>query len=195
MPRLLCAKCSYPKTACVCPWVSEITSPVEIMILQHYRERGHAKNTTRLVRLAIPAVDVRVAKAHCNLQQAADLQDGEQCAVFFPIAGSRSLEQHLPAFSAKQYQRIVFLDGSWKQASGMAHSLAGNPGIHFYHFDHPQPSRYQIRHTRRTSALSTIEAIALALEKAYSVDSQPLMELLQGFQNHWRGPVCQRRRS
>ncbi len=195
MPRTLCYKCGYPQAVCVCPWVSDIVSPVDIVILQHHRESDHAKNTARLVQLAIPDVDVQVVPARSNLEQAIDIQDGEYCAVFFPTATSRPLEENLSEFTAHNYQKTVFLDGSWKQASGMAQQLSQNPNLHFYHFEDPQPSRYQIRHTNQASALSTIEAIALVLEKVYSVNTQPLMDLLEGFQSHWGGPEAHRRNS
>lgn len=193
MPRTLCCKCRYPENVCVCPWLTRIDSTVDIVILQHYRESDHAKNTVRLVQLAIEDVDVRVVQPGSNLEQVLNVQNGERCAVFFPTADSRPLEKNLSSFSANDYRKVVFLDGSWKQASGMAHRLSKNRHIHFFHFENPQPSRYQIRHTTRTFGLSTIEAVALALEKAFSVDTRPLTELLEGFQNHWHGPASHRR--
>lgn len=33
----------------------------------------------------------------------------------------------------------------------------------------------------------------VALEKAFPVNTQSLWDLLEGFQNHWRGPVSHRR--
>jgi DTW domain-containing protein YfiP len=166
---------------------------VDIVILQHYRESDHAKNTVRLVQLALADVDVQVVQPGSNLVQAVNVQDDERCAVFFPTADSRPLEKNLSSFSANDYRKVVFLDGSWKQASGMAHRLSKNHHMHFFHFENPQPSRYQIRHTTQAFGLSTIEAVALVLEKAASVDTRPLTELLEGFQNHWRSPAWHRR--
>lgn len=193
MPRSLCHQCRYPLNACVCPWLRRIDSPADIVILQHYRERDHAKNTTRLLQLAIPEVDVRVVEAGSDLTRSLPAPHDGHIAVLFPTAHSRPLEGNLSEFAANRYRKLVFLDGSWKQASGMAQSLSQNPLLDFFHFDNPPPSHYQIRHTRQPCALSTIEAVALVLETAFSIDSRPLIDLLDGFQQQWRGPASHRR--
>jgi DTW domain-containing protein YfiP len=194
MPRSLCNNCRYPQNVCICPWLCRIDCAAHITILQHHRESLHAKNTARLVQLAIPDADVRVVQANTDLTRAIGIQDDAPYAVFFPTRDSRPFEKNLSSFSANTYRHILFLDGSWKQASGMAQHLSGNPDLHFFHFDNPPPSRYQIRHTPQPCALSTIEAVALVLQKAFSVDTQPLSELLHGFQSLWRGPVSHRRK-
>jgi len=174
--------------------VSSIQSPVALTVLQHVRETTNAKNTVRLLRLAIEDVTLCPVGNDDDLSNAMAQFENKQCAVFFPNQSSKPIEQHTACFKSNHYHSLLFIDGNWKQAAGIAKKLSHYPNIDFYHFAAPPKSQYVIRHTSIQGALSTLEAVALALYKGYQIPVEPLLTLQNAFQNMWQGPVEHRRK-
>lgn len=194
--RAVCPACQYPQNTCVCQWVEVLKSPVRIVVLQHYREITHAKNTVKLAKLALPNLEVITVKNEQDIVRFAKSIDISECAIFYPHTDSVPMESHLSDFK-DSITTLVFLDGSWKQAGGMANCLAALPtklpATQFFHYQQLPASQYRIRHTKQASALSTLEAISYTLNTAYNTDTSAMLALLKGFQSHWRGPEAHRR--
>ncbi|WP_083215207.1 DTW domain-containing protein [Comamonas aquatica] len=62
-PRPLCPACLRPAAACLCGCVQPVASAVQVLVLQHPQEAGHAKNTARLLHLCLPGSRLEVGEA------------------------------------------------------------------------------------------------------------------------------------
>ncbi|MFC3094159.1 tRNA-uridine aminocarboxypropyltransferase [Alteromonas sediminis] len=191
--RTYCQKCQYPQSVCVCQFVPVIASPIQIHVLQHKRERSNAKNTVRLVQLAIPDLFVHCIENDEDIVNAIEALPSGRLAVFYPCERSFTLEEKHEDITPALYAALVFIDGSWKQAGGIARKLPTDKRLDFFHFNSIPSSRYTIRHTNKEYALSTLEAVAVALDKLFDISQHPLLALLDEFQNHWQGPTSHRR--
>ncbi|WP_239223667.1 DTW domain-containing protein, partial [Comamonas aquatica] len=61
-PRPLCPACLRPAAACLCGCVQPVASAVQVLVLQHPQEAGHAKNTARLLHLCLPGSRLEVGE-------------------------------------------------------------------------------------------------------------------------------------
>ncbi len=190
--RDYCSQCHYPRRTCVCPYVQQVHSPVCVWLLQHPKERSHAKNTARLVSLCIP-------ESHCI--QADDSERmhilAEQCqqrpsAVIYPNPHSQPWEAQTTD-ATQNFANLVFLDGSWRQAKGLWLAHPWLQRLPSFHFDDNPVSEYAIRHTDGDHHLSTLEAVAYCLWRGYKVDTGAMLRLQRAMQAHWQGPACHRR--
>ena len=190
--RIYCPSCNYPQTTCVCSNIDIVSVPVNVVILQHAKEREHAKNTARLVSLCIPTAKiistedseaVNVLHKQCNATNS---------AVIYPSEESIAIESNLVT-PLKGVNTVIFIDGSWKQAFGMMQKYSWLQTLPAYHFSEAPNTHYAIRHTRVRNALSTLEAVAYTLSCAFNTDVAPLHKAQQAMQQHWRGPKSHRR--
>ena len=60
--RPLCPHCLRPASACLCSCVQPVHSRVQLLVLQHPMEAGHAKNTARLLHLCLPGNRLEVGE-------------------------------------------------------------------------------------------------------------------------------------
>lgn len=165
------------------------------MVLQHYKEQGHAKNTVKLLKLAFPKLVTHIIKDDTDVVHVFKDIDLSATAVFFPNNISKPLEEHKNEFEKGKIKTLIFIDGSWKQASGIANRILEIQHTQFFHFHDAISTQYEIRHTKRDNALSTLEAVGFALEKGFNVSSEPLLNLLIHFQRLWQSPASHRRKN
>ena len=64
--RAYCDQCRYPVSTCLCDLVSPMQAPADIIIVQHAREAGHAKNTARLVALGLTNCTIVTEQQLCT---------------------------------------------------------------------------------------------------------------------------------
>lgn len=186
--RTLCSQCLRPERACLCSCVQRVGSQVQLLVLQHPMEAGHAKNTARLLHLCVAgsrlevgevfAVDTLQAWLHAPWQgQAAD-------AVVRPILlyppsppdPQLPLVQPpaLPAAWLEQPEtlRLVLIDGTWRKSRKMLYLNPGLQALPRLALHNVPQGRYAIRKAHLPDQLSSFEAAALALAQ------------LQGWQQH-----------
>ena len=53
VPRLVCARCQLPMTACLCRWVTPTDNRVPVLVLQHPAEAQQTKGSARLLGLSL----------------------------------------------------------------------------------------------------------------------------------------------
>ena len=189
--RQTCTVCDYPLKTCVCSATEIIESDVQFLIIQHKKEAIHAKNTARLVRLALPSTEIIVTGASdVNEKLDQHLQLYQSPAVIYPSVQSIPLDMQDPS---PQHDLYILLDGSWKQVFGMWKMLPHLYHLPQYHFITPPQSNYGIRHTKFDKSLSTLEAVAYTLTTVSQSSATPLLELQQTFQSFWQGPLAHRR--
>lgn len=169
MPRAVCPRCERPVSTCLCGLLpAPLPHRTELLILQHPAEAGHAKNTVALLTLGL---------------QRAWLLRGETFDPALAAPGTALLYPgEGPAAEPPAVQRLLLLDGSWRQSRRLLAAnpwLAGLPRLHLP----AQPSRYAIRVAHRPGQLSTLEAglHALALLEGGPEPFAPLWTAFEAF--------------
>lgn len=156
MARPQCARCQRPQRHCLCSLIPSIASRTSILILQHPSEAGHALNTARLAALGLVNAQLRIGEVFEDLP----LDDGLDSYLLFPGDNAAPLTDL--AATAKPL-RLIIPDGTWRKARKLLHlnpRLASLPRVAL-----PEglTSRYRLRKTSMPGALSTLEAIVVAL--------------------------------
>ena len=186
--RRVCAKCHYPLSTCLCAWVTPITTPLNIIILQHPKEAKHAKNTVKLLTLGLEHVSVlqgETPKDWAKLAEDVTKNPQNYCLVY-PHEHSISLESvSSPAqkslhFPAKH--NVIFIDASWRKALKIWHLNPWLQQCASWHFATPPENQYHIRHTTQESSLSTLESVVYVLEHSHKLDCKPLITLFSKMQ-------------
>jgi len=154
MSRPRCARCQRPLDHCLCSLIPTLTSATQVLILQHPSETSHALNTARLVALGLSSAQLRVGE---TFELPADGRDNY---VLFP--GDAAIPIESLTRSARPL-RLIVPDGTWRKARKLLHldpELAALPRVAL-----PAGliSRYRLRKAPKPGALSTLEAIVVAL--------------------------------
>ena len=182
--RKRCANCHYPATRCVCQWVVPGNSPIEVIILQHPKEVKHAKNTVKLIRLALTNVSIFVGESTNDFLGVINRvqKQPSQYALCYPSDSSVAIESLHQEKNRNSLKGIIFIDASWRKALKMWHL---NPWLHdlqAWHFSEPPESQYTIRQTTQKNGLSTLESVAYVLEQTHNLDCNHLRKLFQKMQ-------------
>lgn len=177
--RPMCERCRRPLAHCLCASIPSLDSRTRVVVLQHPDESRHALNTARLAVLGLRNAVLHVGRRF----DAALWNDGayETC-LLFPGEGARVLmpSRHGEASVVRgvcigrnpdenpvaptRPLLLVVPDGTWRHARQLlaAHpDLAALPRVTL---PAGTTTRYRVRHAADAAALSTIEAIAAALD-------------------------------
>ncbi|MFN3767541.1 MAG: tRNA-uridine aminocarboxypropyltransferase [Ectopseudomonas guguanensis] len=160
MPRPSCPRCQRPLRHCLCALIPELDSRTRVLILQHPSEVDHALNTARLAALGLRNAELRVGEVFEDLPQLLAQPDYRAC-LLFPGEESVALSAYAPA---DKPLLLVVPDGTWRKARKLLYLnpvLAALPRVSL---GTVAPSRYRLRKAPQEGALSTIEAIAAALD-------------------------------
>ncbi|MBA1277753.1 tRNA-uridine aminocarboxypropyltransferase [Stutzerimonas stutzeri] len=156
MPRPRCPRCQRPLKQCLCALIPSLVSETEVLILQHPSETGHALNTARLAALGLTSAELRVGERFDDLP----VSDSRESYLLFLGDDAVSLAQ---LAAEDRPLRLVVPDGTWRKARKLLHlnpALASLPRVAL-----PEglTSRYRLRKAPMPGALSTLEAIVVAL--------------------------------
>lgn len=160
MPRPTCCRCQRPLSHCLCPLIPDLDSHTRVLILQHPSEVDHALNTARLAALGLRNAELRVGEVFEDLPALLAQPDYRAC-LLFPGDEAAVLTAYV---ANEQPLLLVVPDGTWRKARKLLHMnplLAGLPRVSL---GRAAPSRYRLRKAPEEGALSTIEAIATALD-------------------------------
>jgi len=173
--RPRCPRCQRPLLHCLCPLIPRLSSRTQVLILQHPEEARHALNTARLAALGLERAELQVGERFPELTLSPGrylLFPGEQAV---PIT-----ELDSPCLS-----QLIVPDGTWRKARKLLHlnpALAALPRVAL-----PEGcvSRYRLRKAPMPGALSTLEAIVLALNllegtERFNALLQPFEALIEG---------------
>ena len=182
--RQYCPTCHYPVTVCICRAIKPFTLPIQLTILQHPGEAQHAKNTARLVKLAIPSTQIIVGESPQDFSEiiAQTRQTPKEFALIYPNQQSELLTQ--PPENKKQlpFKHLLFIDATWRKAFKIWKLNPWLEEITSLHFDLQELGNYRIRKAPVEHQLSTLEAVSWVLENGYSLDCSPLSELFDTWQ-------------
>jgi DTW domain-containing protein len=172
-----------PERTCVCRDLKPLKSDVHVVIVQHPRERDKAIGTARLASLLIEGAELFVCERVAEHPALLTLLTGDGVALLYPEEGIASSlnenvqdaenEAKLPTagmrrrtttLSAREVKTLVVVDGTWWQAGKLLKLNAELRALPRYLIAPLAPSEYRIRREPAAHCLSTIEALALALE-------------------------------
>lgn len=179
MSRLVCQQCHYPKPSCICHAVVGVNNRCKIWVLQHPHEVKQAKNTVRLLQLALNKIEVVVGQYPDDFTQIAALPLANT-ALLYPSEQARFLDEASCGANA-QLQNLVVLDGTWKKTHRL---LQQNPWLTQFQcvsFSRLPTNQYTIRKANKANSLSTLEAVAHSLHLIEQCPAEPLLHLLTAF--------------
>ncbi len=162
MPRAHCPRCSRPLDHCLCALIPKLPSTTRVLILQHPSEVGHALNTARLAALGLANAELRIGERFEDLP-ALLVRPGYRACLLFPGETAQPLAQ-FAAQLGESPALLVVPDGTWRKARKLLYlnpALAALPRVTLAD---GQQSRYRLRKAPEAGALSTVEAIASALD-------------------------------
>lgn len=156
MSRPQCLRCQRPLSHCLCALIPSLASTTAVLILQHPSETGHALNTARLAALGLINAELLTGEVFEELPG----DDGRESYLLFPGEQAVSLAE---LAEVGKPLRLIVPDGTWRKARKLLHlnpRLASLPRVAL-----PEGlmSRYRLRKAPMPGALSTLEAIVVAL--------------------------------
>lgn len=155
MPRPQCPRCQRPSSHCLCPLIPTLDSHTRVLILQHPDEASHALNTARLAALGLHNCELRVGETFGDLPL-----DDMSSYLLFPGDNAAPVATLANRDAALQ---LIVPDGTWRKARKLLHlnpQLAALPRVTL---PPGLESRYRLRKAPAPGALSTVEAITVAL--------------------------------
>jgi DTW domain-containing protein len=166
----VCQRCCRPKASCLCTTVVPCDNRLRVVILQHPQEQYKSLNSARLAHLLLRNSEIFTGLSWPNFKKVAG--PGEmpsQWGVLYLRPDQEKTGRPLTLVNRKKQiladasflKGVIALDGSWKQAKALwwrnawllkLNRISLNP-------DHPS-----LRPQVKAEGLSTIEALAFALE-------------------------------
>ena len=181
--RARCERCQRPPSHCLCALIPQLQSRTRVLILQHPQESQHALNTARLAALGLVNGELQVGEQFADL--ASWLADpAYQACLLFPGDDAQPLATVAASPRARPLLLVV-PDGTWRKARKLLYCnplLAGLPRVCL---PTGLESRYRLRKAPMAGALSTLEAIVVALEtleapQSFAALLQPFEALIEG---------------
>ncbi|KMN08188.1 tRNA-uridine aminocarboxypropyltransferase [Pseudomonas helleri] len=181
MSRAQCPRCLRPQTHCLCDLIPQLDSHTRVLLLQHPSEVNHALNTARLAALGLTNAELRVGEVFEDLHTLLN-PPGYQARLLFPGECAQPLQADA---AATEKLLLVVPDGTWRKARKLLHLnplLAQLPRVTL---PEGAVSRYRLRKAPGPGALSTVEAIAQALDileapASYAPLLRPFEALIEG---------------
>lgn len=172
---------------CVCAAIEPIDLPGRCVIVQEAKERHHAKNTVRLLQLALPYLDVILSTDHGALSvlQTQVAAEPKAWGLVYPSANSQILDD--PATSSGELpMQWILLDGTWKKTKRLLFEHPWLTHMPAFSFADPPPSQYFIRKVPSSKALSTLESVAYLYQLTQGLSMNALLKLQHRLVEQWQ---------
>jgi DTW domain-containing protein YfiP len=191
--RLTCPRCQRPQSTCICRFITPTPHATEVLILQHWLEEHHAKNSARLLHLSLQQSRMAVGEVFDDTALQVLMPEPRYTVLLYPPT---AYEGHATPAALDTTQlldpshvRLVVLDATWRKSRKMLHlspTLQRLPRLALA--DMPE-GRYAIRKAHQPGQLSTLEATCAALAQLEGDSDrwQPLMAAFDGFVAQQRG--------
>jgi DTW domain-containing protein YfiP len=164
-----CPKCFRPLAECFCGKVPTQKTSLTVLVLQHPQERLKRLNSASLAHAMLENSILKVGLSWRKLSHALGKEaDAKQWGVLYLNGrgeGGKPMEifdaKRRPVQGAAALTGIVVIDGSWKQAKAL---WWRNPWLLRLNRIMLNPQVSSMRPQTKKEGLSTIEAVAFALE-------------------------------
>ena len=183
-----CDKCYLVVSLCICEKVMRIfkdvndvaddggaiDSNLQVYLYQHFKEFGRPSNTGKLVKIGLP--NNTHLKFFGNIDDEHDLISKLSSTTSFilsPGENSTPISQFQDLYrQANGKVNICLIDSTWGQAAAMLKTLPLSiPRVHIDELSIMEPSQFLSRKQTSETKISTIEALALALQALDSKNS------------------------
>ena len=153
-----CLQCLKTKKACICEWITPISTEVELIILQHPTEAKRPLGTAKILSLSLVNCRIFIGENFTDHTELNTLLADEQYQhqVLFLDSSSQAISSS--SNQAKQKQRVILLDGTWKKAYKMWQLSTNLHSLPKVHLDTELSGNYRVRKAPKDNALSTAEA-------------------------------------
>ena len=151
-----CPACYLPCALCLCAHVPRVDTRTSFLVIRHNKETHKSTNTARLAALALPRCRILTYGAPGEPFDLSVL-DAPDTWLLFP--GAPPPPAHAPA-----PERLVVLDGNWTQARRMYHRLPELRRLPGLNLPLPAPEARRLRRAPHPESMSTVEAMAAALQ-------------------------------
>jgi DTW domain-containing protein len=182
MSRPRCERCQRPLAHCLCPLIPQLDSRTRVVVLQHPSETAHALNTARLATLGLVNAELRVGEVFEDLP-ALLATPGYRPALLFPGDQAAILQAYASADALPLL--LIVPDGTWRKARKLLYLNPLLEALPRVTLGEVKPSRYRLRKAPEPGAVSTLEAIAQALDvleapATYEALLTPFEALIEG---------------
>ena len=153
-----CLQCLKTKKACICEWITPISTEVELIILQHPTEAKRPLGTAKILSLSLVNCRTFIGENFTDHTELNTLLADEkyQHQVLFLDGTSQAISSS--SNQTKQKQRVILLDGTWKKAYKMWQLSTNLHSLPKVHLDTELSGNYRVRKAPKDNALSTAEA-------------------------------------
>lgn len=159
MSRIQCERCLRPQNHCLCPLIPSLDSRTRVVLLQHPDEVRHALNTARLAALGLKNAELRVGEVFEDLAELV-ATPGYRVGLLFPGEAATALQ----AYGTDDRPWLLIVpDGTWRKARKLLYLNPLLETLPRVTLASVLPSRYRLRKAPGDGALSTVEAVAQAL--------------------------------
>ncbi len=184
LPANRCRRCGQQPSGCVCAHIHTVAIDFDFLVIRHWKECSRGSNSARLAPLAMPRCELRdwgergtvfddsglAAQGTWLLFPDAQTSDGSE------LVGPRAhvgIPEPLP-------QRIVVVDGSWKQVRKMVRRIGALSQLpRFVVSPSPRPM-HRLRAPPFPGGMATLEAMARVVELAHDAErAEPLYVLYE----------------
>lgn len=184
--RSVCDACGYLDTNCVFQWVPKLQCRHRIVIFQHLKEAKHAKNTVRLLRLALPQIEVVTLASANTLSDWMASITPNNWRLIYPAPSSTALELESNCKDTP-VEGFILIDATWRKALSIYESNPCLADLPVRHFAQVPQGYYSIRKSSKENSLSTLEACAYAIECIEQSNMEGLREFFRNAQKwQWR---------
>lgn len=152
-----CPTCLVLRTHCICAELPRVETRTRVLVVRHQREGWKSTGTARIAGLALP--NLRLLEYGEDAQPALDELPGELgagTALLFP-------SDEAPQVDLASVQRLVVLDGTWRQVRRMYQRLPALHGLPRLALPAKAEKVLRLRESSLEEGRSTLEAIADAL--------------------------------
>lgn len=172
--RRHCEQCQRPLSVCLCLYLKQLHSPLQLIIWQDPTEARHPLSTAPLLHKSIAGSRLVVADT-LQPQDILPSDDLMTTALLYPFTHKPPLTDT----ARGDIKQLLILDGTWRKVRRLLHLNPWLNDLSHIALNPAEPSRYAIRSSLQRGGLSTIEAGVAALEWLDPVnDYEPLLQVL-----------------
>ncbi len=180
--RKTCSHCMYPETRCLCRFLTPVKHKTKITIIQCDKEGSNAKNTAKLLPFLSKNISIVTEQDIADSKLLSELSiQSDETAILFPSLVAKSISTCVSNNFC--FDHLIVIDGTWKKAKKLFYTHPWLNDLSHVALSEAYISQYAIRKTSIDNGLSTLEAIAYAIEEnegVNNVDISPFFKLLDG---------------
>ena len=177
-----CSRCHLPPRWCICPGLQDVDCPVQVDVLMHPRETARPSSTGHLIKSVLPSSRIHPYVQDSLLKRESVVQAGKTLWIMHPRG------EPLPAAIAPAELQVLLLDGNWRQAGVMVHTV--KPWGRLVCLPAMGTNRYWLRSQAGAGSYCTVETLIFLLGALGLQTAQTQLRL--DFELHVYAGLCSR---